>query len=79
MNNPIEALAQQAVVRTALAQIGEDLPAIVELAIAVQQIPAPTFAEAVRAAFVADRFAALGLQDVQQDALHNVGRADGAV
>ena len=83
MNNPIEALAQQAAVRTALAQIGEDLPAIVELAIAVQQIPAPTFAEAVRAAFVADRFAALGLQDVQQDALHNVfgrypGRGGGA-
>ena len=46
--------------------------------IAIQQIPAPTFEEARRAAFLADRFAALGLEDVRTDAIHNVfGRRRG--
>ena len=45
---------------------------VVELAIAVQQIPAPTFAEATRAAFIQQQLTALGLQDVAQDELHNV-------
>src|SRR5712692_8786818 len=46
---------------------------VIEEAIAVQQIPAPTFGEAHRAAYVYERFKAIdGLQDVEIDALHNV-------
>jgi acetylornithine deacetylase/succinyl-diaminopimelate desuccinylase-like protein len=41
-------------------------------AIAIQQIPAPTFAEAQRAAYVAREFKALGLSDVEIDELGNV-------
>ncbi|MCB9454063.1 MAG: M20/M25/M40 family metallo-hydrolase [Anaerolineaceae bacterium] len=41
-------------------------------AIAIQQIPAPTFAEGERAAYIAAQFHALGLLDIQTDALHNV-------
>ncbi|MBP6469508.1 MAG: M20/M25/M40 family metallo-hydrolase [Chloroflexi bacterium] len=45
---------------------------------AIQQIPAPTFAEAGRATFVESQMLALGLQDVRQDDLHNVyGRFPG--
>jgi len=43
-----------------------------ELAINIQQIPAPTFAEGERAQFVQAQFEALGLHDVEQDELHNV-------
>ena len=45
---------------------------LLDLACAIQQIPAPTFAEGLRAAFVRDQFAALGLADVEVDDLHNV-------
>ncbi|MBI3240960.1 MAG: M20/M25/M40 family metallo-hydrolase [Chloroflexi bacterium] len=41
-------------------------------AIAIQQIPAPTFAEARRAEYVACEFKALGLSDVEVDDLGNV-------
>lgn len=44
----------------------------VEQAIALQQIPAPTFDEAARAAFLSAQFVASGLQAVSVDALHNV-------
>lgn len=45
---------------------------LLELAIQIQQIPAPTFDEGARAAFVQGRFVAEGLTDVSQDALGNV-------
>ncbi len=46
---------------------------------AVQQIPAPTFAEEKRASFIESRFQQLGLRDVWRDSLHNVyGRFPGA-
>jgi acetylornithine deacetylase/succinyl-diaminopimelate desuccinylase-like protein len=52
---------------------------VVASAIAIQQIPAPTFAEAQRAQYVAEQFRVLGLQEVTLDALHNVyGRLPGA-
>ena len=41
-------------------------------AIAIQQIPAPTFAEHERAQYVAREFKTLGLHDVEIDALGNV-------
>ncbi len=50
-----------------------------DLACAIQQIAAPTFAEQARAAFVRDQFVAAGLQDVASDDLGNVfGRRPGA-
>ncbi|HEU5097768.1 MAG TPA: M20/M25/M40 family metallo-hydrolase [Roseiflexaceae bacterium] len=51
---------------------------IVETAIAIQQIPAPTFDEARRGAYVAERMRTLGLSDVRIDAVGNVyGRRAG--
>jgi tripeptide aminopeptidase len=62
----------------ALAYFNEDVAEIVDLAAEIQQIPAPTFAEAKRAAFVQARFEALGLPDVTRDGLDNVyGRFPG--
>lgn len=45
---------------------------MLETAIAVQQVPAPTFDEAERSAFVFERLRALGLSDVESDTLGNV-------
>lgn len=45
---------------------------LLELAIAIQQIPAPTFAEGPRAEFVRDRFVAEDLRDVSLDRVGNV-------
>ena len=51
---------------------------VVEQAIEIQQIPAPTFAERPRADYVMHLFEELGLQDVQMDDLYNVyGRMPG--
>src|SRR5215213_3320360 len=63
--------------RTAAGSFG-DGSAIVETAIAIQQIPAPTFDEARRGAAVAERMRALELADVWIDAVGNVyGRRSG--
>ncbi len=45
---------------------------LLDLVTRVQQIPAPTFEEAARAAWVADRLRDLQLGAVQRDELHNV-------
>ncbi len=45
---------------------------ITDLAIAIQQIPAPTFQEAERAEFVRQSFTSEGLADVEMDATGNV-------
>lgn len=64
-------------VRRALAELADYRP-VLETAIAVQQVPAPTFDEAERSAFVLDRLQALGLSDVEADELGNVyGRRPG--
>lgn len=44
----------------------------VDQALAIQCIPAPTFAEEQRAAYVAGAFRSLGLAQVETDELHNV-------
>ena len=55
------------------------IPRLLDLAIAIQQIPAPTFHEAERARFVRARFAEEGLQDVEIDPVGNVyGRVGSA-
>jgi tripeptide aminopeptidase len=76
--NPISAIADHPRVRAALAAFAANLETAVARIIAIQQIPSPTFAEARRAAYVEEQFAALGLRDVGQDDLHNVyGRLPG--
>jgi acetylornithine deacetylase/succinyl-diaminopimelate desuccinylase-like protein len=45
---------------------------VIERAVAIQQIPAPTFHEFQRAAYIADQFKALHLLEVETDHLHNV-------
>lgn len=45
---------------------------VADLACAIQQLPAPTFAEGPRAEWVLQRFAELGLCDVVQDEVANV-------
>lgn len=75
---PIETVNKNGRVQAALAHFSESVPELVEQAIAIQQIPAPTFAEAERAAYVEQRFNEIGLVDVAQDKLHNVyGRFPG--
>lgn len=70
--NSISHISAQALVQAALATFHKHSSQTLELAIAIQQIPSPTFAEAARAAFVQQQFTAVGLHDVCQDALHNV-------
>lgn len=56
-----------------------DVEALLSAALAIQQIPAPTFAEEQRASFVVAQFERGGLADVGRDRLHNVyGRWPGA-
>ncbi len=45
---------------------------ILDLAVKIQQISAPTFAEGPRAEFVLDQFVGQRLRDVSMDSLHNV-------
>jgi tripeptide aminopeptidase len=45
---------------------------VLDLAVAIQQIPAPTFAEARRAEFIYQRFLAEGLSSISRDADNNV-------
>ncbi len=45
---------------------------VIDLAIAIQQIPAPTFEEQMRAQFVRAQFSSMGLHSVDVDDLHNV-------
>lgn len=65
-------------IRNAVARLRAAVPQVMDEAIAIQQIPAPTFHEAARAAYVRQRFAELGLHDVQVDVQGNVyGRVVG--
>ncbi len=58
----------------------ETVNRLLETAIAVQQVPAPTFDELERARYVQDAFSQAGLADVTMDDMHNVyGRIPGAV
>lgn len=68
----VRSLAKQPAVQTILTDIPTQLDAILDLAISIQQIPAPTFEEAQRASFIEMLFREVGLQDVSQDGLHNV-------
>ncbi|MEI7768769.1 MAG: M20/M25/M40 family metallo-hydrolase [Chloroflexales bacterium] len=61
----------------AFADLADPQP-ILETAIAVQQVPAPTFDERRRGELVCERMRGLGLRDVEHDAIGNVyGRRPG--
>lgn len=76
--NHIEQIALEPCVQSAMTQFRTRQVENIKLIEAIQQIPAPTFAEADRAAFVESQMRALGLHDVRQDDLHNVyGRFPG--
>ncbi|HSH04019.1 MAG TPA: M20/M25/M40 family metallo-hydrolase [Anaerolineae bacterium] len=61
-----------------LAELKTAVAETVEQAVAIQQIPAPTFDEGERGMWVADRWRELGLLDIDIDALGNVyGRLGG--
>jgi acetylornithine deacetylase/succinyl-diaminopimelate desuccinylase-like protein len=68
----IKKLAADNAVKAALHFVETQADTAVSRAIAVQQIPAPTFAEAERASYIETQFRQLGLADVDQDELHNV-------
>lgn len=75
----VRALTRNRTVQAALAALSAQSEAAVAQAVTIQQIPAPTFAEAARAAYVQQQFAAVGLRDLFQDELHNVfGRLPGS-
>jgi tripeptide aminopeptidase len=58
--------------------VSEVVAKVLDLAVAIQRIPAPTFGEQQRALFVHERFQAEGLCDVEMDNLGNVyGRLPG--
>ena len=59
-------------VLAASADFLQEQSALVDLCVAIQQIAAPTDDEETRARWVAAKFEALGLQDVDLDGLHNV-------
>jgi len=73
----VGALMRQPAVARALAWVDAHAAEVAEEAVRICEIPAPTFEEAERAAYVRTRFAALGLQDVHIDAAGNArgGRA----
>jgi tripeptide aminopeptidase len=68
----IRQLATTSQVATVIKHFHQYAAQAVDLAVKIQQIPAPTFAEAKRATFVQAQFEAMGLQDVTRDDLDNV-------
>src|SRR3954469_2866360 len=53
-------------------ELNDQINWVVEQGIAIQQIPAPTFSEKVRAEYVANQFKQFGLQQIKIDELYNV-------
>ncbi|MCP4357250.1 MAG: M20/M25/M40 family metallo-hydrolase [Chloroflexi bacterium] len=70
--NRISQLAAHKTVSAVLSTFPSQIEEVLDLTIAIQQIPAPTFAEAKRADFIQTQFTAAGLTDVMQDELGNV-------
>ncbi|HWU40791.1 MAG TPA: M20/M25/M40 family metallo-hydrolase, partial [Candidatus Acidoferrum sp.] len=74
----VSALMKEAAVAKALVWVDAHLAQVVEEAVRICEIPAPTFDEGERAKYVRSRFEALGLKDVTIDAAGNVrGRRPG--
>jgi tripeptide aminopeptidase len=59
-------------VQESLTRLTDSLDQVLDETVHLCRIPAPTFEEAERAAYVAERMRAIGLSDVQIDRIHNV-------
>src|SRR4030095_5476455 len=59
-------------VQESLARLTDSLDQVLDETMHLCRIPAPTFEEAERAAYVAERMRTIGLIDVQIDHIHNV-------
>lgn len=68
----IDRLSHGSAVQAAAAAYAGRLEQLIDLCVAVQQIPAPTGAETERAAWIESRMQAIGLADVVRDRLGNV-------
>ncbi|MXY95475.1 MAG: M20/M25/M40 family metallo-hydrolase [Caldilineaceae bacterium SB0670_bin_27] len=68
----IDRLSHGSAVQAAAAAYAGRLEQLIDLCVAVQQIPAPTGAETERAAWIESRMQAIGLADVARDRLGNV-------
>lgn len=76
--NRVQEIASRDGVVSEVESYQQRLEEIVDLAISVQQIPAPTFSERERTAYICRQFARLGLCDVEADELGNaLGRYPG--
>lgn len=76
--NDITRIARNNQVKEAILAYENNLTEALDLAVRIQQIPAPTFHEKKRAAFIESQFAELSLVDVHQDEIYNVfGRYPG--
>jgi acetylornithine deacetylase/succinyl-diaminopimelate desuccinylase-like protein len=62
----------QTLVEETVTWLEDSLEQVIEETLHLCRIPAPTFDEAERAAYVAERMQAIGLADVRTDAIHNV-------
>ena len=77
--NRVLKIAKNEQVRPILDGFRVQVEDVVELAIAIQQVPAPTFAEQRRADFIETKFLEIGLVEVAQDEIANVyGRLPGS-
>lgn len=77
--NRVQRIAQDSRVRSALAAFKADVAKTISEAVAIQQIPAPTFEEQERALHIERHFIEVGLSSVEQDAICNVyGRLAGS-
>ena len=65
-------------VQESLIWLADGLDQVLDETVHLCHIPAPTFEEAERAAYVAERMRAIGLMEVQIDAIHNVSGLLGA-
>ena len=61
-----------AAIQESLTWLEDNLAQVIEETLHLCGIPAPTFDEAERAAYVAERLQAIGLAEVQIDSIHNV-------
>ncbi len=76
--NQIARFAAEPILEALHAKLPSVAPSVIEQAIAIQQIPSPTFFEKQRAEYVRQRFESLGLDTTEIDDIHNVyGRLAG--
>ena len=78
----IQKIASQSQVKAALNNFHDDVERLIQSAIAIQKIPAPTFSESKRAKYIERCLVETGLHDVGHDKIHNVfgrwpGHGDG--